>query len=617
MKPNTFLLVFLLALSLNCKHSIVPPAHFSIISPAVGNTYYDDMPTLCTIDKNITSITWFSSIDGKLGRGAQISCYLSSGNHVITAHDEQQGTKSSITITVLARKTTEKQSTRFLIPHLPYTCVLKHNRPKPYIASLDGTAIDLTLTAQPLSRQYDSYTGLTAATSSYIPEHEQTLKTFRYNPPIQQLIPATPPDIPRRSAAAIRQNEKQFFIVNTAFQSQQPHRILFKQHYASQNIEVWIPTDTPIDIKAVDACISEFEKVIYRRVTDIWGTTADIDNNGVCTLIFSSTINNEKKALGFFNPADFFTRNTDTASSSYNPASNEGDIIYAALPSSDTASPYFYKAIAATIGHELTHAITFTKKTYNRIKAGNTHAQRPEVFLDEGISHLSENLIGYGVSGGNITFLQEFLSNTRYYSLCKHNAAGLSDLAGQRGAMTLFLSWCFWQKGGMTWDAQNPIQVKDLGGISFLQHLISSPYTGWNAIGEAFGTSTDMLFLQMLDDLRQKCTETAILPYKTDPLTGEAIEFLPCMGKITRAAGAGEQELVIGMPHPQLSRNDELSVLLPYSFAFYRAEDFTFPAHSAQYSLQYTFIGTELHGRVFFCIPKERNASPLMKHAAR
>ena len=213
--------------------------------------------------------------------------------------------------------------------------------------------------------------------------------------------------------------------------------------------------------------------------------------------------------------------------------------------------------------------------------------------------------MGYGISGGNIKFFQAFLSNTLGYSFCKSNAAGLDDSVGQRGAMTLFLSWCFWQKGGMTWDSQAPVHVKDAGGIAFLQKLISSPYTGWEAIGEAFGTPTDTLFLQMLSDLRRRCPATGFLPYKQDPLTDEAVEFLPCMGKINGVVDRHGNELVISLPQPLLNRNGTIDRLLPYSFVFYRAEDFYFEKVSVGNPISCTVTGTEILGRVFFCITKK------------
>lgn len=618
MKPNKIFFIFLFVSLLSCRHNSIQPKNFTIVSPVVGNVYYDDIPTACAIDKNITSVSWSSSLDGNLGTGAQISCRLSAGTHIITARDKQRDISVSVSITVTERNNIEKNGTRFLLPYLPYTCVIKNNQYKPYIVSLDGSASELTCITEllPKARYSNNVDNNITAKANGLNNNEDDLsdvgdglKLFRCtgSGDMQKLQVVSHPQIFRRNSTAPLQdeNERSFLVVNTAHQSGQPHNILFKRYYTSDTIAVWLPKEYIADTAAIDACIAEFENTIYIRVTEIWGTAADIDYNKKFTIAFSPTINDEKRALGFFNPADFFKRNTDTNSENYNPASNESDIIYAAIPSLIPDDQYFYKSIAATIGHELTHAITFTKKTYNRIKAGDTQAKRAEIFLDEGISHLSENLIGYGISGGNIKFFQVFLSNTLGYSFCKNSAAGLDDSVGQRGAMTLFLSWCFWQKGGMTWDSKTPVHVKDAGGIAFLQKLISSPYTGWEAIGEAFGTPTDTLFLQMLSDLRRRCPATGFLPYKQDPLTDEAVEFLPCMGKIEGVVDRHGNAVIIGLPHPLLNRNGTIDRLLPYSFVFYRAEDFNFGEIPFGNPINCTFTGTALDNRVFFCITKK------------
>jgi len=613
LKLNKIFLILLFVSVVSCRHSIVQSEDFTIVSPVVGNVYYDDIPIVCAINKNIISASWFSSIEGNIGTGAQISCRLSAGNHVITAHDVQRDRSVSVSITVTERNSVENNGTRFLIPHLPYTCTVKNNRFKPYIASLDGSASDLIITTKLLPKPKPRYShksekNITAEIDDFS-NNADALKLFRCTgaADMQKFpIVAHPQIFSRNTAPALQdENERNFLIVNTTLQSAQPHCLPFKRYYSSDIIAAWIPKEYAADTAAIDACITEFEKTIYIRVTEIWGTAADIDYNQKFTIVFSPTINDEKRALGFFNPADFFKRNTDTNSENYNPASNEGDIIYAAIPSLMPHHQYFYKSIAATIGHELTHAVTFTKKTYNRIKAGDTTAKRAEIFLDEGISHLSENLIGYGISGGNIKFFHAFLSNTLGYSFCKNSAAGLDDSVGQRGAMTLFLSWCFWQKGGMMWDSQEPTRVKDAGGITFLQKLISSPYTGWEAVGEAFGTPTDMLFLQMLNDLRLICPDNGSMPYKKDPLTGEAVEFLPCMGKMDDVVDRHGNTIIIGLPNPQLNCGAAIKHLLPYSFVFCRAEDFCFADVSSGNLIDCTFTGTEILGRMFFCITKD------------
>ncbi|UTC90352.1 hypothetical protein E4N80_06370 [Treponema denticola] len=550
---SLFFLFCILLISCKNKYS-TNDFIFHIISPIESNVYYDDLPVVLSINKDIDSVYWTSSINGDLGKGSQISVNLLPGKHKIKVI--AMGCEKVISITVLERFNKNLMKSKFRILQTPFDCIFKNQKYKAYIASLNGSADNFFIKKKNLNYLNCKDTNL---------EDEDGLKLFRCYDNINSVSPI--PDVPilRYFKNTIEnKSEKKFYIVNTKNQIAEPHYISFKKYYSSDNIDVWIPKKTLIDTVFLDLCINEVENIILDRVLKIFGKAADIDKNGKITIIFTQTINDEKKALGFFNPADFFKNNKDKNSVLYNPSSNEADIIYAAIPSGNPSDNYYYKAIAATIGHELTHAVSFTAKTYSRIIEGNLEAGRMDVFLDEGLSHLSENLIGYGFSGGNIKFFNKFLKDTTAYSFCKNSAAGLSDSAGQRGAMTLFLSWCFWKKGGMDWDVDNKVNLIDKGGISFLKELINSEYTGWEAIGYAFGTPTDTLFLEMLDSIIQSCNNKESVSCKKDPLTNEAVEFLPCMGEIDYNGF----KITISEPEPKIKEGDVIKRFLPYSFAF-------------------------------------------------
>lgn len=205
--------------------------------------------------------------------------------------------------------------------------------------------------------------------------------------------------------------------------------------------------------------------------------------------------------MGFFNSADFFTRNVDKSSSHYNPFSNECDIIYAAIPESLDEGTFSASAITATLIHEITHAINFTNKTYNKLLLGKSELVE-EIFLNEGLSHLSESLCGYGVSGGNNRFVNYYLNNMAYFSFAGNDYLGRTDSAGCRGATCLFLYWLF------------------------LQSVVASESTGWNSIGEYFKKDTDFLFKEFCAELFNKGTAALFDQKLRDPTTGEFV--FPC-----------------------------------------------------------------------------------------
>lgn len=561
MKLNRIIVLCCIICFVSCRHTNeTTSVQFNIESPQTDKSYYNDESILFRLDRVVDPVTWVSSIDGELGTKYEMATNLSAGTHTITA---RSGTgEKKITITVSPHSEADESVSQFRIRHLPCTCRLTDTKVLPYITALNGAARSLHI-GQPLPPAPASQRSVLYDTGDI-----DTRRLFRCGDDIDVLKLKLPQHAVFRQNALPVENsdEKEFFIINTETGNlEHTHKLSFKRYYTTDVIEVWLPKDSsPEEKEAVDKCIKELKNRILIRVTEIWGKAADINQDNKIAIVFSRTINEEKKAFGFFYSADFFKNNTDQNSLAYNPASNEADIVYAAIPSTDPQNNYFYKVIASTVGHELTHAITFTNKTYNRIQEGK-QAARPEVFLDEGLSHLCENLIGDSLSSRNIYFFYRFLNNTVGTSFCKADIDGKEDTPEQRGAMTLFLSWCFWKKGGMDWDTANTVHVVDKGGITFLRKLTASPYTGWEAIGDAFGgISTDELFLKMLDSLGRQCLQDTVISYKKDKLTGEPAEFLPCMGELECEG----KSLTIGLPKPMLTEAYAIRTLLPYSFVF-------------------------------------------------
>lgn len=256
--------------------------------------------------------------------------------------------------------------------------------------------------------------------------------------------------------------------------------------------------------------------------------------------------------IGFFNPDDLFSLEN-------NEYSNQMDVLYLALPYSTVfTGNYSIESISATIAHELTHAITFNIKTYQRVLNDFSNAPQEESFLDEGLSHLSESLCGFGESGGNMAFINAYLKQPELYSFSEKNAFGQNDSPGKRGAMAYFLSWLFWKYGGMYWDSSNGISVCDSGGITFLHRLIASNEIGWNNISTTCGKNAVELLKLFAIDVQKE--NKGLLPYypAIDPVTGECVEIvcnLPQYGIIPLVATYNVE--------------DSISVL-PWSIVFYK-----------------------------------------------
>jgi len=556
---------FLLSLCLllfSCTDVItvyVDTIDFAISSPKANWTYYEDTKIMLAVNVNTNDILWLSDVSGYLGEGNHLTLFLPAGFHRINA--VIKGVIKEQHVIVLPNLSANG-SRIILINHSPQEIIAKRGNYYSYSYANNGIINDFRILSMQGAVNHDMVFRLetNSLQSSDWPRNDIRLPM----PQNSNLVNAVRKNM--RSANGYNIGARRdFFVVNTRYQLGSAHNLEAELIYQSELLSVWVTVLNRISEDLLNDFMHILNTHIIPRIESLWGKAADINGDGHIALLFSHTINDEELALGFFNPADFFLRNTDIQSSAYNPSSNEMDIIYAAIPDTNPDSSYSLENIIATIAHELTHASTFTTKTWNRLKNGDVLAVREELFLDEGWSHLTENLIGMGISGGNIRFLKRFFENTSMYSFNGVNRLGQLDSAGMRGAITLFLSWLFWEAGGISWNNANPVEFVDHGGISFLQKMVSLKETGWDSIGIAFGQPTNILFSKMLAEINRYILSGNIYTYKTDPLTGEAVDFFVNMGNLYNSAGSA----FVNIGFPVMFSAFNRITLLPWSFVFY------------------------------------------------
>ena len=469
-KSNWFYLQIILFIFsiLSCNKDINQTVELSIKSPVNNWVFDEDSEILFAANMKSNSLIWESSIDGYLGTGTQIKSKLSSGTHTIYVKLEEYSLSSETQVFV--RSNEESKTSKKLITSLPLS-ITNCNDKKIGLLSLDNTTNDISFYVE-----------------EDVSELESTESPELRNINFQIELDILNPDIKTVKARTILNNEeKSIYVMNTISSYLEPHEIYIKRYYSSENLTVWIPIDFAEDMCLIDECIENVENIIISRISNLWGKCADINSDGTFSLIFTGTINDEKVALGFFNPSDFFVRDKES-----NPYSNEMDVLYVAIPQKESET-YSVSSISATIAHELTHAVNFTSKTWKRKKLGCENVQQEKLFLDEGWSHLSETLCGFGISGGNIDFMKYFLNNTKDYSFCESDYLGRSDSVGQRGAMSLFLYWLFCKAGGF-----------NNGGVCFLKSMTASDIYGWECIDEFFNISTDKLLINFFSELFEK-----------------------------------------------------------------------------------------------------------------
>ena len=125
-----------------------------------------------------------------------------------------------------------------------------------------------------------------------------------------------------------------------------------------------------------------------------------------------------------------------------------------------------------------------------------------------------------------------------------------------RGAILLFLSWLFWESGGISWDSNDPSVLVDQGGLTFLKKMEESPNTGLECISGAYGAPVNSLFNEFLGEIHDYRLSNKVYNYKSDPLTGEAVDFFANM------SGAN------ALGFPKTNPSSTPVSLAPWSFVF-------------------------------------------------
>jgi hypothetical protein len=166
----------------------------------------------------------------------------------------------------------------------------------------------------------------------------------------------------------------------------------------------------------------EFDQSVYPTVATYFGEAADLDGNGRVTLVFTPEVNSLTppgggRINGFFLLADLAASGRAGGAGvpgegdATCPSSNEGEILYIGVadPTGEFGSPFTkaqaLRAARRTAAHELQHLLAAEQRV---VLASQDFGSVEESWLDEGLSHLAEELVGLRLmglpEGQNITF---------------------------------------------------------------------------------------------------------------------------------------------------------------------------------------------------------------------
>jgi hypothetical protein len=152
---------------------------------------------------------------------------------------------------------------------------------------------------------------------------------------------------------------------------------------------------------------ARFDTVVYSIDVVNFGAPSDIDANGHVAILFTRAVNEltppnaDAFVGGFFHPRDLFPRQ-QSSGLAVCPTSNEGEMFYMLVPdpggvvNGNTFSRGFVDTLTTgVLAHEFQHLINASRRLFV-----NTAAQQFEdTWLDEGLSHIAEELLYFHESG--------------------------------------------------------------------------------------------------------------------------------------------------------------------------------------------------------------------------
>lgn len=500
-----FLPLLISAILMSCT-----PLPLSIIEPAEGEVFgFNALIPLTTQDAVQSSIHWEDGSGSMLGTGSSVRVILFPGTYTIKVFKDgvfQDSRSITILPPVIEAGSFYEQV---------------HTKEEETLPLPEGMydASFINVSSLPLSVEYSS--SVTGKSALQKAEDESTdmgdirlaVKESFYASNSRRAIPSSFSTQP--ALAYEKGQQKEFYVPDITGSSSDPSIITVELYGTSTDALLWIDVNASISAEDKALLWKSADAVIMRSKT-LWGGWGPTASDSHIHILVTPKLNEYNIAVGFFNPYDLFPKQTDKNYPFYNPYSNECNLVTLAMPSSSSSS-FSLSSICATVSHELSHLIRYQRKSRQAILAGDANPPVEKLFLDEGLAHLAETLCGYGISGGNILFAQKYLNTSYAYSFSGVNIYGMEDSTGRRGAMLLLLSFLFWDKGGLQLHEDG--SITDAGGCAFLQSLVQTSKTGWDALESSIGQSKkDVLRTWLRNTMTQSKGAYIIDPFTNEPL---------------------------------------------------------------------------------------------------
>ncbi|MGZ3333051.1 MAG: Ig-like domain-containing protein [Gemmatimonadaceae bacterium] len=255
-----------------------------------------------------------------------------------------------------------------------------------------------------------------------------------------------------------------------------------------------------------------FDTLGYGLDTLNFGTPTDIDGNGRVAILFTPSVNSIPAPPGAVVGGLFAGRDLEPVATCV--ASNEGEMFYMPVPDPNSTINGNYtdkvevgRAVLPTLVHEFQHLINAGRRQFI-----NNAPTAEELWLNEGLSHIAEELLYYRMSGNtpgsdiDLPLIQssqaqiDAINTYQFDNLVRaalymkapetNSPYGQVDVLEMRGAIWQLLRYSADRKGGVesnTWKA--------------LVNSTTAGQTNFNAVfGSIITNARDMAIAQVADD---------------------------------------------------------------------------------------------------------------------
>ncbi len=251
--------------------------------------------------------------------------------------------------------------------------------------------------------------------------------------------------------------------------------------------------DTSDNLQSSDyqTVLDNFSKIagprdrIFFNQNQSHATNLDTDGNGMVGIVMSSAVGSDAGVAGLYDYRDTLAKSDSSASG------NVSDIVWVEPPGkqitiklSNTNVTANNDTASATLAHEYQHLINFARR------AKITPAAPETLFLNESLSHLAEDITGFGNT--NIDSVALYLSSPESVGLWQSDNGPDADSSELRGYGYLYMRYLIETWGGYDWDGSG--NIVDKGMLPYLDRFYTNSTTGLNSLAQTAGSSFDTFF---------------------------------------------------------------------------------------------------------------------------